>query len=116
MNITIQEHPNGIVVELDGKLDTGTSLGVDQALKEVAGDQLQALPEGARLLVVDCTKVPFISSAGLRVLLATGKALRRSRGELRISGLNEAPRKVFQISGFDRFFKVFPDSETALSA
>lgn len=116
MDITIHEHLNGIVVELDGKLDTGTSSAVETALKEVAGNKLQALPEGAHVLVVDCTKVPFISSAGLRVLLATGKTLRRSKGELRISGLNEAPRKVFQISGFDRFFKVYPDAAAALSA
>lgn len=114
MNITIHEHEGGVVAALEGKLDTGTAPTVDEALKTLVAGSFAERADGTRVLIVDCTQVAFISSAGLRVLLATGKALRRSKGELRISGLNEAPRKVFEISGFDRFFKVYPTSEAAL--
>jgi anti-anti-sigma regulatory factor len=46
------------------------------------------------------TKLDFISSAGLRVLLATAQELKLDGGELRVCSLNESIKEVFDISGF----------------
>jgi anti-anti-sigma factor len=95
------------VVEMEGNLDTNTSVE--------AQDSINALiDEGATKLLTDFTKVDFVSSAGLRVLLATAKRLGGSGGSLRICGLNEAVNEVFEISGFSTILEVHPTRDDAL--
>jgi len=64
--------------------------------------------------LVDCEKVDYISSAGLRVLLGTVKGLTAAGGSLRISGLNESVHEVFEISGFSTILAVFVTEAEAL--
>ena len=95
------------VVEMEGNLDTNTSVD--------AQDHINALmDEGASKLLADFTKVDFVSSSGLRVLLATAKRLGGSGGSLRICGLNEAVNEVFEISGFSTILEVFSTRNDAM--
>ena len=89
------------------KLDTGTAPQASQALAGL-------LEQGARRIVVDFTDVSYVSSAGLRVLLATAKQLRAAGGELRVCALNPAVHEVFEISGFDTLMPVFASPAEAL--
>jgi anti-anti-sigma factor len=95
------------LLELEGNLDTNTSVD--------AQDHINGLIDGgATKLLTDFTKVDFVSSAGLRVLLATAKRLGGSGGSLRICGLNEAVNEVFEISGFSTILEVFPTRDDAM--
>ncbi len=107
MEITSREAGEVTVVELEGSLDTGTAPTVNGKLTELASG-------GATKMVVDLTAVEFVSSAGLRVLLATTKKLRKAGGDLRLCGLNETVQEVFEISGFDAILKVFTGEAQAL--
>ena len=94
------------IIAIDGSLDTNTS-------KE-AGDQLTKLvEEGKTKLLIDLSNLDYISSSGLRILLATSKKLKPLKGEMRICGLNETVNEVFEISGFTMIFKVFKTEEEA---
>ena len=95
------------VVEMDGNLDTNTSVDAQDHLNGLMDD-------GAAKLLVDFTKVDFVSSAGLRVLLATAKRLGGVGGSLRICGLNETVNEVFEISGFSTILEVFPTRDDAM--
>ena len=95
------------VVEMDGNLDTNTSVDAQDHLNGLMAD-------GAAKLLVDFTKVDFVSSAGLRVLLATAKRLGGVGGSLRICGLNETVNEVFEISGFSTILEVFPTRDAAM--
>jgi len=95
------------VVEMEGNLDTNTSVDAQEHINALIDD-------GAVKLLVDFAKVDFVSSAGLRVLLATAKRLGGSGGSLRICGLNEAVNEVFEISGFSTILDVFPSRDEAL--
>jgi anti-anti-sigma factor len=95
------------VVEMEGNLDTNTSV---EAQEHING----LIDGGETKLMVDFAKVDFVSSAGLRVLLATAKRLGGSGGSLRICGLNEAVNEVFEISGFSTILDVFPTRDEAL--
>lgn len=89
------------------KLDTGTA--------PMAGQAFTSLVErGVRRIVVDFTDVAYVSSAGLRILLATAKQLRAVGGELRVCALNEAVQEVFEISGFNTLLPVFRSTADAL--
>jgi len=96
------------VVEMEGNLDTNTSVDAQEHINALIDD-------GAMKLLVDFAKVDFVSSAGLRVLLATAKRLGGSGGSLRICGLNEAVNEVFEISGFSTILDVFPTRDDALT-
>ena len=95
------------VVAMEGNLDTNTSVDAQSHINAL-------IDEGATKLLTDFTKVDFVSSAGLRVLLATAKKLGGIGGSLRICGLNEAVNEVFEISGFSTILDVFPNREVAL--
>jgi anti-anti-sigma factor len=107
MKVTIQEVDSVTVVRIEGNLDTNTS---PEAQEHFDG----LLEQGASKILVDCAKVDYVSSAGLRVLLATVKGLTAAGGGLRISGLNETVREVFEISGFSTILSVFNTEAEAL--
>ena len=56
----------------------------------------------------------YISSAGLRVLLAAAKQLKTTNGELRLCNLNEVVQEVFAISGFDMILPISESESEAL--
>ena len=95
------------VVAMEGNLDTNTSVD--------AQDHINALIDGgATKLLTDFAKVDFVSSAGLRVLLATAKKLGGVGGTLRVCGLNDEVNEVFEISGFSTILDVFPTRDDAM--
>ncbi len=67
-------------------------------------------------LVVDLTKVDFMSSAGLRTLLGGVKEARTHGGDLRIASTNPGIDKVLKMSGFNNVAKVFTSSDDALAS
>ena len=104
MDIAIRTAADVSIVGLAGHLDTNTSAAAQDALDAL-------LAGGSRKVVVDCTALEYISSAGLRVLLSTVKRLERDGGTLHLFGLNDTVREVFEISGFSMILPVF-DTET----
>ncbi|MDR1657950.1 MAG: STAS domain-containing protein [Deltaproteobacteria bacterium] len=97
-----------LVLGLTGELDAETAPDF-----EAAADKL--IEEGARFVVLDMSKLAFISSAGLRAVLVLGKGLRAVQGEVRFAALQKTVAEVFDIAGFSRLFGVFPDVGAALA-
>ena len=95
------------IVSPHQKLDTGTAPIAGQALATL-------IQNGAQQIVVDFSDVPYVSSAGLRILLATAKQLRATGGELRVCALNDAVQEVFDISGFNTLLPVFDSQADAV--
>jgi len=106
MDITTRTQNGITLVVFAGSLDSNTSPKAQQALDGI-------LAAGARKMVVDCTALDYISSAGLRVLLGTAKRL-SGGGALRLFGLNQTVREVFDISGFSTILAVFTTEADAL--
>src|SRR5262250_2918404 len=109
MAIVIRQEQQGDfhVLALAGRLDTETSADLELALQD-----LQAT--GANRFVIDLAEIGYVSSAGLRVLLALAKQLDGGRGVLRLCALNDAVKQVFDVAGFSRMFAIFPDRDAAL--
>jgi anti-anti-sigma factor len=107
MEITTRTQQDVTLVAFAGNLDSNTSPQAQQTLDGI-------LAGGGRKLVIDFTALDYISSAGLRVLLGTAKRLRGTGGALRLFGLNETVREVFQISGFSTILAVFATEADAL--
>ena len=107
MEITVRDEGETKVVIVDGKLDTNTTPLVES--------EINALMEGGtKKLLVNFERISYISSSGLRLLLATAQILKGSGGELRVCSLNEMATEVFEISGFSSIIKVFASEQDAL--
>lgn len=109
MDITTRDEGDIKVVMLNGKLDTNTT--------PAAESEINALIEaGASKLLINFEQLSYISSSGLRLLLATAKRLKVEGGDLQVCSLNEMATEVFEISGFSTILKVFPNEQAALGS
>jgi anti-sigma B factor antagonist len=107
MKIAAEEVGPITALRFEGNLDTNTAPEAQERFDQLVDD-------GVRKVLVDFKALDYISSAGLRVLLATAKRLSGEGGSLRICHLNDTVREVFEISGFSTIFSVF-DTEAEAS-
>ena len=91
MTINKQAQDDKLNVAIIGRLDTTTAPELEE--------ELQNSLEGVKELVLDFSELEYISSAGLRVLLATQKAM-RGKGEMKVTGVNDVVMEVFEVTGF----------------
>lgn len=109
MNIDIRESGGVQILAFEGNLDTNTSPEAEAKINEL-------IEGGAGKLLVNFEQLNFISSAGLRVLLATAKKLGGKGGTLKICTLNSTVQEVFDISGFGTILSVMKTEDEALSS
>lgn len=91
MNIIKSTEDKTMVIALEGRLDTATAPQLEAELKQSIGDSV--------MLVFDFEKLEYLSSAGLRVLLAAQKMMNK-QGKMVIRGVNEVILEVFEVTGF----------------
>jgi anti-sigma B factor antagonist len=91
LNIMSQKNASELTVELSGRLDTNTAPELEAALKTAL--------EGVEELTFDFEKLDYISSAGLRVLLAAQKTMNR-QGSMKVKNANEIIMEIFEVTGF----------------
>ncbi len=91
MNIQKTVTGTTLTVNLEGRLDTTTAPQLE--------GELRSSIDGLTGLVIDLEKLDYISSAGLRVLLAMQKIMNR-QGEMIIKNANETVMEVFEVTGF----------------
>ena len=97
MKIEKNQNESNLVVALEGRLDTTTAPQLEEALKNSLG--------GVSELIFDFGKLEYISSAGLRVLLSTYRAI-RGKGRMKITNANELVKEVFEVTGFTDFLSI----------
>lgn len=88
-----------ITIEVEGRLDTVTSSQLEQEVSEV-------FEEEKSNIVFDFTSLEYISSAGLRVLLAAQKQVNALGTEMRIVGANDVVKEIFEITGFSDIMQI----------
>jgi len=89
MDIKKTSNGDSLVVELTGRLDTTTAPELEAALEL----------DGVKDLVLDFLNLEYISSAGLRVILAAQKKM-SSQGSMVVRNVNDTIKEVFEITGF----------------
>ena len=92
MTIVKNREGNTMNLALEGRLDTTTAPQLEEALKENM--------EGVTALALDMEKLEYVSSAGLRVLLAAQKSMNAVKGTMVLHNVCEDIKEVFEITGF----------------
>ena len=91
--MTINKTQNGtaLTIALEGRLDTMTAPELEAELKKSL--------DGMETLTLDFSKLDYISSAGLRVLLSAHK-LMSAKGGMKVTNVNDVVQEVFEVTGF----------------
>ena len=92
MEITIRNCENQSIVLIVGRLDTNTAPELEAALNGIA----------AKEVVLDCSSLEYVSSAGLRVILAAHKPLMAAEQRLTLRNICTEVRSVLDMTGFSR--------------
>ncbi|RAP52496.1 MAG: anti-anti-sigma factor [Methanosphaera sp. rholeuAM130] len=87
-----------LMVKVEGRIDTLTS----QELEESLNNELNNIDS----LTLDFKNLEYISSAGLRVLIATQKKLKENDKSLTIINVNDIIKEIFRMSGFDKILTI----------
>lgn len=102
-----RDHIN--IYRLDGQLDSTSSVEFEQKL-------LQAMSSGSKHMVLSLKDLHYISSAGIRVILKSIKAVRRIGGSITLCCLQDYVKEVFETSGMGALLPIFATMEDALDA
>ncbi len=97
MNINKIQNGSELTIELEGRLDTVSAPSLEAELKKDIN--------GVQSLIFDFAKLEYLSSAGLRVLLASQKVMNR-QGEMKIRNVNSTISDIFEVTGFSEILTV----------
>jgi anti-anti-sigma factor len=101
-----------IVAVPAGQIDHPNAQALQQALEPI----LNGPPTGTRALVLDFSRVEYISSMGLRVLLMAAKQMRARGSRIAVAALGPVVKEIFDIARFGHVTEVFPSVRAALEA
>lgn len=108
MSFTLTRTDDRLLVNVDGQLVVSNRQELKQAI-------LEEVDQGARLVVVDFSKSPYIDSSGLGALVSLGKRLRELGGDLRLAGLNDDLRTLFDLTRLDALFPLYATRDDAFA-
>jgi anti-sigma B factor antagonist len=74
----------------------------------------KALQQRRFKIVINCSGLAYIASAGLGAIMGAIEEIRRNGGDLRLANLNETVRNIFEILGFNHLYKIFPSENEAI--
>jgi anti-sigma B factor antagonist len=107
MNINIEENDDIAIVSLEGNLDTNTAPESEERVNEI-------IENGSKNIIFDLTKTGFVSSAGLRIFLASTKKLSIKGGQVKLCGPNDVVKEILEISGFNTIMGVLDSVEKGI--
>jgi anti-sigma B factor antagonist len=98
-----------LILSADGGID---SVSAEQLVSEL--ETLVAV--GARKLIVDCSRLGFISSYGIAVLVRLHKKLAERGGDVKLAALESRVARLIALIGLERVFQIYPNVDDARNA
>ncbi|MFM8936157.1 MAG: STAS domain-containing protein [Vulcanococcus sp.] len=99
MDLRVDRRSQGVLIHVDGDIDTITAPELQTCLSAELAEQTQTF-------VIDMSAVRYISSMGLRVLLSHLKRVKAQNGAMVIAGSSKLVSDVFRMSGFASYFEM----------
>lgn len=111
MSLNIEEKIVGsiLILRLEGRIDAVSSGILDKSLSGVIEKQHDKI-------ALDFTKVDYLSSAGMRLLLSTTKKLKAANGVLCLFSIHDDVMEIIKMAGFERILTIYPLEKDALAA
>jgi len=109
MEITEKKTDKCTVIGIAGRLDTTNYPVLERKLMEL-------IDIGQVQLLINLSKMNYVSSSGLRILLMALKRISVARGKFALCSLQENIKEIFEISGFTNIFEIYDNEEAGLKA
>ena len=107
MEINEQKTDHCVIIGITGRLDTTNYSILEKKLMDLIDTHQDRI-------LVDCSKMDYVSSSGLRILLMALKKITMVKGKFVLCGLQENIREIFEISGFTNIFEIYTSQDEAL--
>jgi anti-anti-sigma factor len=108
MKLNTKDEKGVLIAAIEGRLDAVSA-------PEFTERMSQLIDAGSDKIIVNFAELNYISSAGLRSILATAKKLKAKDGTILLTTLQGTVKEVFEISGFESIFQIFNSVEDALA-
>lgn len=109
IDIKREQQNNYLQISVEGEADASSAINLDKAIRE-------AFDEGHQTILIDCTNLNYISSAGLGVFMSYIEEISSNSINFILFGLSEKVLKVFGILGLDQLLNIKESKEEALQA
>ncbi len=107
LDVKVVEVDDIVVIKLVGNLDTNTALEAETEINSW-------LEKDSKKMVVELEETKYVSSAGLRVFLATAKKMTASGGTVKFCSPNEVVKEILDISGFSTILDIKGSQQEAI--
>ncbi|MBN2687010.1 MAG: STAS domain-containing protein [Deltaproteobacteria bacterium] len=108
MDIQFSKLNDTTVASVKGRIDASTAPVFEKAFADM-------MDKGETVFLFDCSELEYISSAGLRIILAAARKLNDRDGKMMFAELRGTVKDVFRISGFGTIFKLYETRDEALA-
>ena len=109
MEISVQDYKRVTVMKVAGRVDSATAPELETSLRQ--------LIDGSKTnIVLDLKEVDYMSSAGLRAMVSTLKAVKSANGDLRLASPSPRVEEVLRLAGLTSIFTVYPTREEAVAS
>jgi anti-sigma B factor antagonist len=102
--------PSPSIFSPEGAIDLHVSPELRASLRAIIDD------EKPERLVIDLSRVPYIDSSGIAVLIGAMQSLEHEGGVFLLAGAQDGVRMIFESARLDQYFRLFPDVEAAVAA
>ena len=99
MNATIEQSEDKFIVTLEGEIDTAAAAVVEQTLQPL-------YTTNGKEVIIDCTKLEYIASSGLRILISILKGSKAGGSKVVLKNLNDDIKDIFKLTGFINLFEI----------
>ena len=108
MEITTKQYKSCDVISVSDRVDSSTSPQFNESLEAITGS-------GRHNIVIDMTKLEYMSSAGFRALLSAQKECKKlGRGEVVLAAVPVRVKEALELAGFTELFKIFENPMDAV--
>lgn len=109
LTIAIHSYKRVDVLEASGRVDSSNSAELETALQGL-------MDNGRYQLVLDLSKIDYMSSAGLRAIVSALRTCKKSSGDVRLSNPSERVKEVLRLAGLESMFQAFDDQTAAVGS
>jgi anti-sigma B factor antagonist len=109
VEIKTEQFKRADLIELSGRIDSGNASELEEAFHGLAND-------GRYNLVLELSGVDYMSSAGLRAMVAALRECKKHRGDLRLANPSERMGEVLDLAGLDSVFSIYDEATAAVGS
>jgi anti-sigma B factor antagonist len=109
MEISTRESGKVLIFDIRGDLDAKSATVLKDRINE-------KITDGKAMILINLSEVPYMDSAGLGVLVSGLKNANRLSGDLRIWGLQDEVKSIFELTRLNKVFQIFDDEGSAMAS